>query len=191
MLVPAVAKSDPPTNDDRCTPPEVLGCVSAFWPRRDGRRCDFDPTSNPWSLVNAAVQMTKSDDSLAKHWDQYLPIGGSLWLNPPFSNPEPFIHRAIEVVRSLHAELLVLVRHDSTTAWWELIERHADALCLVRSRVRFRLAGEDTGAADHATTIAMVTRLQSPHRPRMARGARLSAFRRSFDPLGLVCEVRR
>jgi phage N-6-adenine-methyltransferase len=184
MLAPPVTKSDPATSDDRCTPPNVLACVSSFWPAG----IDLDPCSNAWSLVQARRAWTKSDDALAKRWDDHICRGGTIWLNPPFSNPEPFIARLILAIHDVNGEALLLVRHDSTTAWWQAIEHHADALCLVRDRVRFRLAGEDTGAADHATTIAMFTRRT---KPKDIRAKRLRAFVRAFDPIGLCVEVQR
>lgn len=184
MLVPPVSKSDEPTSDDRCTPPNVLACVGEFWPAG----IDLDPCSNPWSLVKARRAWTKSDDALAKRWCDHVPRGGSIWMNPPFSNPEPFVSRLVLAIHDVNAEALLLVRHDSTTAWWQAIEHHADALCLVRDRLRFRLAGEDTGSADHATTIAMFTRRT---KPKGIRDRRITAFVRSFDPLGLCVEVRR
>lgn len=196
-IAPPIGKHDTPTSDDRCTPPNVLACVSDFWPGG----IDLDPCSNPWSLVQSRRAWTKRDDALAKRWDEHLPRGGTLWLNPPFSNPSPFVSRMVLALHDVNGEGLLLVRHDSTTEWWQAIEHHADALCLVRERVRFRLAGEDTGQADHATTIAMFTRRTKPYLAQSkrhaarggvgAREARVQAFLRSFDPLGLCVAVRR
>lgn len=187
MLAPPLTKADTPTSDDRCTPPNVLACVADFWPRGIG----LDPCSNPWSLVKSRVRWDRSDDSLGFDWAPFVRDVATIWLNPPFSNPLPFVRRLVRTLREAPCEALLLVRHDSSTLWWKLIERHADALCLARERVHFRLAGEDTGAADHATTIVLFTALHAPHSPRKARGARIGAFHRAFDPLGLVCEVRR
>lgn len=187
MLAPPLSTSDVPTSDDRCTPPEILTAVAELWPRG----IDLDPCSNPWSLVQARTRWDRSDDALGRDWELAAGEGGTIWLNPPFSDPTPFVERLPGIVQSIGGEGLLLVRHDSTTKWWTRIEVSADAICLLRTRVRFRLAGEDTGPADHATTIAFFTRRAVPHKRNGSRGQRVAAFIRAFTTLGLVCEVQR
>lgn len=191
MLAPPVTLETAISSDDRCTPPDVLACVAALWPAGVA----LDPCWNPWSLVRAQLQWTKRDDALAQDWVHQLGKlatlnGPTIWLNPPYSNPFPFVRMLARTVDEVHGEALALVRHDSTTEWWRYVEG-CDALCLVRERVRFRLGGEETGAADHASTIAFWSSRRAAHDGRKSKAQRVAAFARAFVTLGLIVEPRR
>lgn len=176
-IAPPISKSDAPTSDDRCTPPNVLACVDDLWPQGIG----LDPCDNPWSIVRAETKWNRTDDSLARAWTEGAGRRRTIWLNPPYSDPQPFMFRAR--VAADCCEVLALVKHDTTTKWWRYnVRDDAAALCLVGERLHFRLAGEDTGASDHASTIVL-------YLPTLARGERvrrIAAFERAFDSLGMV-----
>lgn len=176
-IAPPISKLDTPTSDDRCSPSIVLGCVADFWPQGIG----LDPCDNPWSIVQAATKWNKRDDSLARSWVDGAGRRRTIWLNPPYSDPQPFVFRLR--IAADTCEGLALVKHDSTTKWWRYnVRDDAAALCLVGDRLHFSLAGEDTGAADHASTIA----LYLPQLAKGERARRIAAFERCFDPLGMV-----
>ena len=175
MLVPPVS-GDNVGGDDRCTPPEVIAALLGFWPQG----IELDPCDNPYSIVPARRKIDRVTDSLRAVWRAL-----TVYLNPPFSNAGPFMEGAVAAAE-LGAEVVWLVRHDSSVAWWRTcVNPYAAALCLVDHRLRFRKGGEDTGPADHATTIGLflppvITMTAQRRRARMA------AFVRHFAPLGLV-----
>ncbi len=185
MLAPPLKPTDPPTSDDRCTPPDVIGALLAFWPYG----IDLDPCSNPWSQIPATNQLDKAHDSLAEPtWRSLLLAGDvesmirTIYCNPPYSDPRAFVRRC-RLAAEQGAEVVALVRHDCTTEWWADIRGHAAAHCQPSQRLRFRLAGEDTGPSDHASTIVLWL---PPLLASSARLMRLVAFRRAFEPIGEV-----
>lgn len=171
-IAPPLSRGDDPTNDDRCTPPEVIGAVVSF-----ARVVHYDPCSNPWSLVPALVQHDKRDDSLSKRWSDHVPPRGFLWLQPPYSDPLPFCRLAALEHTTRGVEVLALVKHDSTTKWWRTLSEHAVAILHFDERLHFRLAGEDTGAGDFASSLLLLPR-------HGATEARVRAFRKHFGRFG-------
>ena len=181
MLAPPLSRRDEPTNDDRCTPPDVCAALVDFWPGG----IDLDPCSNPWSLINARTRWDKRDDSLAKQWSSALPtIGGSIWLQPPYSMPLPFVRLAVHEWDVRGAEVLALVRHDSTTEAWDLIAQYAAGVCHFADRLHFRLAGEDTGAADFASSLLLLTPSSPEHGGAKGKAKRVQLFDRTFARFG-------
>lgn len=179
MLAPPVTREDPPTSDDRCTPPHVLHAVGLFWPQGIG----LDPCWNPWSLVQARSTFTRAQDSLRFDWSKIDGVRerGTIWMNPPYSDPLPFCDRLrCALDGAWPIEALALVKHDPTTKWWAILRPFARAYVHVDTRLHFRLAGEDTGAADHTSTVIVLDGI-GPVRDRAQR-RRL----RAFQPLGEV-----
>ena len=72
------------TSDDYYTPPQIF--------ERLGVAFDVDvcapPGGVPW--VPAKNYLTQADNSLTTDWV------GNVWLNPPFSNPTPFVKKFVE-----------------------------------------------------------------------------------------------
>jgi hypothetical protein len=72
------------TSDDYYTPPEVF--------ERLGVVFDVDvcapPGGVPW--IPAKTYLTQADDALVADWV------GNVWLNPPFSNPTPFVKKFVQ-----------------------------------------------------------------------------------------------
>lgn len=189
LLAPPLSRGDVATNDDRCTPPDVIGSVLTF-----AGVVHYDPCSNPWSLVPALVKHDKRDDSLSKRWSDHVPPLGFLWLQPPYSDPLPFCRLAVNEHTQRGVEVLALVKHDSSTQWWNVLAENAIAICHFRDRLHFRLAGEDTGAADFASSLLLLPRWKrtaSTKSPLAARvdARRVQAFNRSFGRFGRCYEV--
>jgi hypothetical protein len=93
------------TSDDYYTEPRIF--------ERLGLAFDLDvcapPGGVPW--VPAASFYTQEDDALVKPWK------GMVWMNPPFSNPAPFVDKFIA-----HADGVALVPSSNgrwLTRLWE------------------------------------------------------------------------
>ena len=80
------------TSDDYFTPPEIF--------ERLGVVFDVDvcapPGGVPW--IPAKTYLTQADNALVTDWV------GNVWMNPPFSNPTPFVKKFVE-----HNEGIALV----------------------------------------------------------------------------------
>lgn len=60
------------------------------------------------------------------------------WLNPPYSNPKPFLERA-----SQEPTLTVaLLKFDPSTTWWEFVREAKTTVLPIEKRVRFYYQGQ-------------------------------------------------
>jgi hypothetical protein len=81
-------------------------------------RFDLDPCSNAAARVPAARSICLPDDGLSSPWIDR----GVVWLNPPFSDPGPWLRRTCqEIARAAHLDhpLIVwgVVKADLSTRW--------------------------------------------------------------------------
>lgn len=106
--------------DEWLTPPAILNALGGF---------DLDPCApieRPWPT--ACEHFTIVDDGLT------LPWRGRVWLNPPYSEVEPWMKRMAE-----HRRGTALVFARCETSWWfEHVWPVAAGLLFLRGRVTFR-----------------------------------------------------
>ncbi|QLH82117.1 hypothetical protein HZS54_11110 [Halosimplex pelagicum] len=57
---------------------------------------DLDPTSGAEPLQIAEMRYTKQDDGLQQPWA--LPAVNTIYLNPPYSDPEPFLRKLKQII---------------------------------------------------------------------------------------------
>lgn len=128
-------------SDERFTPPEVIAFRDAMWTRGT----DTDPAWNPRSFSTARHTYTKRNNGLVMPWF------GRVWLNPPWSDPAPWLARLIWHLRQMFVagcdahlpEGMLCVRNDPSTAWWSLAWKNADAIAFLSERTRYWQVGED------------------------------------------------
>jgi hypothetical protein len=88
------------TSDDYLTPRWVFDTL--------GLEFDLDVAAPPWEThVPAKRKFTKADDGLSQSWE------GRVWMNPPYSDSEPWVARFIE-----HANGIALLPY--VKAFWRL-----------------------------------------------------------------------
>lgn len=115
-----MSRPDDWTSDDWSTPPEIVHGFSAeFGP------FDLDVCCRP-DTAKALRFYTKADDGLARPWF------GKVWMNPPFSDPSPWLRKAIEETLSGRADLVVALLPAATDTRW------FHDLVLGKAEVRFR-----------------------------------------------------
>lgn len=62
-----------------------------------------------------------------------------VWLNPPYSNPKPFVERAVELFEKHHCLVVMLLPVDVSTKWFETIaEKATEIRFIVGGRVKFQ-----------------------------------------------------
>lgn len=114
------------SSDDWATPPEEV----ARWAEQFGP-FDLDPCCRP-ETAKAPCFYTVADDGLALSWF------GRVWLNPPYSNPGPWLKKAKEEVATGNCELVTaLIPAATDTAWFHDHVLHNATLHFRRGRIRF------------------------------------------------------
>lgn len=106
--------------DERYTPNWIFDTL--------GVEFDLDPCSPVGGIEGAPIKyyFTAEDDGLSKEWF------GNVWVNPPFSNPKPFMERLIQ-----HGRGIALIR-ISQSQWAKDLWNKADAVLLNDKTLKFR-----------------------------------------------------
>lgn len=116
-------------SDDWSTPEELYADLNAKYHFND----------DPCPLGGIALQ-----DGLSREW------GTSVFMNPPYSNPTPWVKKAYE--ESLRGKLVVgLLRCDTSTKWFHNWVWHKAELVFVKNRLHF----SERGPAPFASLIAI------------------------------------
>lgn len=75
---------------------------------------------------------SKTDlNSLELEWnyDKYF-------INPPYSNPLPWVKKAIETHNQTGATIVMLLKHDTSTKWYKLFHEFGAKILLVNGRLK-------------------------------------------------------
>lgn len=109
------------TSDDWSTPPEI---VHEF--EREFGAFDLDVCARP-ETAKAPRFFTKADNALLQPW-----FAERAWMNPPFSDPAPWLRKAIYETEVGRCQLLVALLPAATDTRW------FHDFVLGRSEVRFK-----------------------------------------------------
>lgn len=73
--------------------------------------------------------ISPKQDTLKTDWGQ----GRNIWINPPYSNPLPFVKRAAEM--SLQNNFIVmLLPSDTSTEWFEVCQQEAETIIFLTGK---------------------------------------------------------
>jgi phage N-6-adenine-methyltransferase len=97
---------------------------------------ELDPASSTQAQerIKAEAYYTKEENGLAKPWF------GSVWLNPPYSQPDiaNFIDKLVSEIKSERVTSAILLTHNYTdTSWFHAAESICTAICFSRGRIAF------------------------------------------------------
>ena len=151
------------SSDDWCTPQCVIDLVHEFWIGGP----DLDPCSTEHSTVSAQWDISPPDDGLEAVWS-----GLRVWLNPPYSDPAPWVARAV----AHDGEVLLLLKLDPSTRWWQLLWTRDLSLCLPYKRLKFESQGEPSTTAPFPSALVYL-------------GGRNDSFGRVFGALGKCTRI--
>lgn len=118
------------STDEWYTPPEIIHALGEF---------DLDPCAPKDNFHTAKRCFTKEMDGLIQPW------AGRIWLNPPYSRPliVDFLRKMTEHGNGI---ALLFDRMDSGL-WHDVIFPTADAMLVMRGRVRFLKQDGTQGSA--------------------------------------------
>ena len=137
---------------------------------------DLDPASCPMAQERVQARDYYGTggllpDGIACMWN------GRIFLNWPggAGNALRWARKLREEVRGGRTDeaVVVLFRHDHTTAWWRVLVDTGAHVCLVGQRVPFYRADGEGGGNVHPSSVAYV-------------GPRFTDFQRAFGHLGAV-----
>jgi hypothetical protein len=193
--------------DEWYTPVEVLDAVEAFF----GQMIGLDPTSTPNSpaWARSAFKMTALDDALSGRWSD----AGPVFLNPPYSDPAPFLDAAWEYMlgrahpqigpdgreylgRRLWKPLGVTLTNAATsTRWCQTLLSRGHFACFCSPRIRFlRERTEKDDKLETVYTGPTGVELVQPGSPRyesliVGFGGQFDRFKAAFGGLGYCTEL--
>lgn len=104
--------------------------------------------------AKAPVFFTAQENGLAQDWVYYA-SGGAAWLNPPYSDIEPFVLKALtETARGLPA-VVCLLPSRTDRPWFHalLSQQHRCAFYFCRGRLRF---GDATADAPFPSVVVVI-----------------------------------
>lgn len=113
---------------------------------------DLDPASGAEDEPIATEQYTKEDDGLSQKWF------GTVFVNPPFSDKDKWIDKAINEVNKSRAETIVmLLPVDTSTKWFHKISEEATVFCFIGpGRMDFE-RDRQPGGKDKRPNFAVMT----------------------------------
>lgn len=176
MTLPMFAAEDVVVDADRdwwCTPQWLVDIVRESL----GGQIDFDPCSNPLSVVGASFTMTAAENGLSRPWDHGLRI----YCNPPYSDPTPWAE-ACAAAAANNCRVVGCFKSDTSNMWWHRhIWEKATAVCFPKRRVQFNPPpGVEASSPDFAVALPF----WSP-----ARGEAVDTFERAMKKIGRVVRL--
>lgn len=117
------------TSDDWYTPRWIFDAL--------GLTFDLDVSSPPGGppFVPCRRYYTLEDDGLSSPWE------GLVWMNPPYSNPTPWVHKFLE-----HGNGLALMV-NTKSKWYELLWQHESTAIIYLRQIKFHRPGQDAASA--------------------------------------------
>jgi phage N-6-adenine-methyltransferase len=136
------------TSDEWETPPEEVETLE-----QEFGSFDLDPCARE-ATCKAQEYYTKDDDGLQQEWY------GKVWLNPPYSDPGPWVQKAQEEVVSGRATLVVACLPAATdTHWFHTWVLPYAELRFRRGRIKFLgWEGQPLGTPKAGTIYAIYRR---------------------------------
>lgn len=83
----------------------------------------FDPCPIDWNP-------NKHVSGLSIHWPTRT------FVNPPYSNPLPWVVKAIEVNQNNGYTVVLLLKHDSSTEWYRLLHEAGARFLMINKRLK-------------------------------------------------------
>ena len=139
-------------SDQYETPPDVFEAISkAFGPfnldvcaQKSTAKCD------------TYFSIEEGIDALGVYWNPNFDRTYA-WMNPPYSNPRPWVEKALEQSRAWGMRVVALLPADTSTRWYHLMQQSDHCILLhPPGRIRFWLDGKPAAnSAKFGSVIAI------------------------------------
>ncbi len=110
-----------------------------------GKEFELDAAANEFNRKCGRF-ISKEQDALSVGWASK---GTLIWCNPPYSNPLPFVKKAVQEAMK-GAKVVMLLNVDNSTKWFDECVQHASKIVFVtQGRIPFlhSQTGEETKGA--------------------------------------------
>ena len=61
-----------------------------------------------------------------------------IYINPPYSNPKPWVEKAIRTHQKLGTTIVMLLKHDSSTQWYRMLKEGGARFLMIEGRLTFK-----------------------------------------------------
>jgi len=85
-------------------------------------------------------------DGLECQWEDQT------FVNPPYSNPLPWVTKAIKQNQAFGYRIVILLKHDSSTEWFRRLHEAGARFLMINGRLKFRQAA----SAPFASMLAVL-----------------------------------
>ena len=119
-----------------------------------GQRFDLDPCTidkNPTNALTSYAKQKRNEDGRVLPWSG----AKSIWINPPYSDIQPWIERAVKTVgANVETRIWMLIPASTDTAYGQLALSTASAICFLRGRVsHLRADGTELGSPEFGSMV--------------------------------------
>lgn len=127
---------------------------------------DQDNTKCKYFMADYLKDIPCDDDNSAPftHWQSQV---STAFMNPPYSNPKPFIEKAYTDALEHNITIVCLLKCDPSTRWWAVFwdyERNKPKLGVevrfLPKRLKFERNGIPASGANFPSVIVIINRLQ-------------------------------
>jgi phage N-6-adenine-methyltransferase len=101
-------------------------------------------------------------DGLTLNWAKH----GRVYVNPPYSNPMPWVRKAIAEFSKSECCIVLLLKHDSSTKWYSLLQEAGARFFMLQGRLTFD-APEKIGPAPFPSILAILSSRDCESQPRL------------------------
>lgn len=120
--------------------------------------------------------ISPEQNTLITEWD-----GRFCWCNPPYSNPLPFVERAIEQSQQHNKVVVMLLNADNSTKWFERCVNYASWVVFI-TRGRIPFIHNSTGKETKGNSKGQMLVLFTPNSNRLSP-------RTSYIPMQEIREI--
>jgi hypothetical protein len=88
--------------------------------------CPFNPHATHFEV-----------DGLTTDWvHESFEMNGRVFVNPPYSNPKPWVEKAIYEHQVGGCVVIMLLKHDSSTQWFKLLHEAGAHFVMIQGRLK-------------------------------------------------------
>ena len=89
--------------------------------------------------------LENNPDDLEGEWQIASHLFG-IYINPPYSDPKPWVKKAIRTHLRYETKIVMLLKHDSSTAWFRMLQEAGAEFLFPYGRLTFEAAGDSPNA---------------------------------------------